>query len=155
MFEQLKEGLVRATEEEAISIKIDISIKAEAFNALLDQYPIDNVSKLGVVIKKGFLFISGVTTIKKLGVGLKIPFKVKLKPIHAENRILHLQLISLMPVDFPQINKMIFKRPPIFTYNDRYISVNLNAFDMISQIPFGQVKSLSAVDDQIDIVIKL
>ncbi|OCS92649.1 hypothetical protein [Caryophanon latum] len=151
MLNKLKASLSAAKEDKAITIPIG----ASAFNAILKKYPIEAIDEATVSIKDGIFIVNGTTSIKKFGFSKELNFELQLKPVHAENRTLQLELVKLKPLDFNQINKRILQRPPVVTYDDRRVSIDLNAIDVVSKVPFGKIKSFEAKGDKLFVALGL
>lgn len=135
MFDKLKAGLVSVKEQKAISV----SITASAFNTLLKKYRIEAIDEASVAIEDGLVIVSGMTKVKKFGVSKELQF----------------ELVKLKPLDFNQINKRLLQRPPVITYDDRLISVDLNAIDVVSKVPVGNIKSFSVEQNKVIVAIGL
>lgn len=151
MFDKLKASFNAVKEQKAITVPIG----ASALNSVLQKYPVEAIDEATIKIEDGIVFVSGTTQIKKFGFAKELNFELQLKPVSAENRTLQFELVDLKPVDFNQINKRILQRPPVLTYNDRTINVDLNAIDIVSKIPIGNIKNFEAREDKIYVSIGL
>lgn len=151
MFDKLKAGLVSVKEQKAISV----SITASAFNTLLKKYRIEAIDEASVAIEDGLVIVSGMTKVKKFGVSKELQFELHLKPVQVNGRTLQFELVKLKPLDFNQINKRLLQRPPVITYDDRLISVDLNAIDVVSKVPVGNIKSFSVEQNKVIVAIGL
>lgn len=151
MFSKLKAGITNIAENKAVTIPIS----AAALNGILEKYQLEAIDNASVAIQDGLIIVSGTTSIKKLGFTKELNFTLSLKPVRAEQRTLQLELVSLKPVDFNQINKKLLQRPPVITYENRLICVDLNAIDVVKKIPIGMIKSFAVEDDKLVVSVGL
>lgn len=151
MFDQLKAGFMDFKEKKAV----DLPLNASVFEKILERQSIEGVEDLQVKIEEGLLILEGDTKVKKFGISKNIHFTLSLKPVHAEGRALQFELKKMKPLDFSAINKKIFDKPPVITYDERMIQMDLNAFDKVKAIPIGHIKEIAIQDEQFIVSIGL
>lgn len=151
MFDQLKTGFMNLKEKKAV----DLPLNASVFEKILERQSIEGVEDLQVKIEEGFLILEGDTKVKKFGISKNIHFTLSLKPVHAEGRALQFELKKMKPLDFSAVHKKIFHKPPVVTYDERMIQIDLNAFDKVKAIPIGHIKEIAIQDEQFIVSIGL
>ncbi|MEB7772415.1 hypothetical protein [Kurthia gibsonii] len=151
MFDQLKTGFMNLKEKKAV----DLPLNASVFEKILERQSIEGVEDLQVKIEEGLLILEGDTKVKKFGLSKNIHFTLSLKPVHAEGRALHFEVKKVKPLDFSAVHKKIFHKPPVVTYDERVIQINLNAFDKVKAIPIGHIKEIAIQDEQFIVSIGL
>ena len=151
MLGKLASSFTNAIENKAITVPISASI----FNTLIEKYPIEAINNASVAIQDGLLVVSGTTSVKKLGFKKELDFTISLKPVSANNRTLELELVSLKPLDFNKINQKLLQRPPVITYNNRLLSIDLNAIDAVKKVPFGQIKNFTVEESELLVTLGL
>lgn len=151
MFDQLKAGFMDFKEKKAV----DLPLNASVFEKILERQSIEGVEDLQVKIEEGLLILEGDTKVKKFGLSKNIHFTLSLKPVHAEGRALHFELKKMKPLDFSTVHKKIFHKPPVVTYDERVIQIDLNAFDKVKAIPIGNIKKIAIQDEQFIVSIGL
>lgn len=151
MFDQLKTGFMDFKEKKAV----DLPLNASVFEKILERQSIEGVEDLQVKIEEGLLILEGDTKVKKFGISKNIHFTLSLKPVHAERRALQFELKKMKPLDFSAVHKKIFHKPPVVTYDERMIQIDLNAFDKVKAIPIGHIKEIAIQDEQFIVSIGL
>lgn len=151
MFDQLKAGFMDFKEKKAV----DLPLNASVFEKILERQSIEGVEDLQVKIEEGLLILEGDTKVKKFGISKNIHFTLSLKPVHAEGRALQFELKKMKPLDFSTVHKKIFHKPPVVTYDERVIQIDLNAFDKVKAIPIGYIKEIAIQDEQFIVSIGL
>lgn len=151
MFDQLKTGFMNLKEKKAV----DLPLNASVFEKILERQSIEGVEDLQVKIEEGLLILEGDTKVKKFGISKNIHFTLSLKPVHAEERTLQFELKKMKPLDFSAVHKKIFHKPPVVTYDERMIQIDLNAFDKVKAIPIGNIKKFAIQDKQFIVSIGL
>lgn len=151
MFDQLKAGFMDFKEKKAV----DLPLNASVFEKILERQSIEGVEDLQVKIEEGLLILEGDTKVKKFGISKNIHFTLSLKPVHAEGRALHFEVKKMKPLDFSTVHKKIFHKPPVVTYDERVIQIDLNAFDKVKAIPIGHIKEIAIQDEQFIVSIGL
>ena len=151
MFDQLKAGFMDFKEKKAV----DLLLNASVFEKILERQSIEGVEDLQVKIEEGLLILEGDTKVKKFGISKNIHFTLSLKPVHAEGRALQFELKKMKPLDFSTVHKKIFHKPPVVTYDERVIQIDLNAFDKVKAIPIGYIKEIAIQDEQFIVSIGL
>lgn len=151
MFDQLKAGFMDFKEKKAV----DLPLNASVFEKILERQSIEDVENLQVKIEEGLLILEGDTKVKKFGISKNIHFTLSLKPVHAEGRALQFELKKMKPLDFSTVHKKIFHKPPVVTYDERVIQIDLNAFDKVKAIPIGHIKEIAIQDEQFIVSIGL
>lgn len=151
MFDQLKAGFMDFKEKKAV----DLLLNASVFEKILERQSIEGVEDLQVKIEEGLLILEGDTKVKKFGLSKNIHFTLTLKPVQADGRMLQFELEKMKPLDFSAINKKIFDKPPVITYDERMIQMDLNAFDKVKAIPIGHIKEIAIQDEQFIVSIGL
>ncbi|RXH52248.1 hypothetical protein D6T70_06905 [Kurthia gibsonii] len=151
MFDQLKAGFMDFKEKKAV----DLPLNASVFEKILERQSIEDVENLQVKIEEGLLILEGDTKVKKFGLSKNIHFTLSLKPVHAEGRALQFELKKMKPLDFSTVHKKIFHKPPVVTYDERVIQIDLNAFDKVKAIPIGHIKEIAIQDEQFIVSIGL
>ena len=151
MFDQLKAGFMDFKEKKAV----DLPLNASVFEKILERQSIEGVEDLQVKIEEGLLILEGDTKVKKFGLSKNIHFTLALKPVQADGRMLQFELEKMKPLDFSAINKKIFDKPPVITYDERMIQIDLNAFDKVKAIPIGNIKKIAIQDEQFIVSIGL
>lgn len=151
MFDQLKAGFMDFKEKKAV----DLPLNASVFEKILERQSIEGVEDLQVKIEEGLLILEGDTKVKKFGLSKNIHFTLSLKPVHAEGRALQFELKKMKPLDFSTVHKKIFHKPPVVTYDERVIQIDLNAFDKVKAIPIGHIKEIAIQDEQFIVSIGL
>lgn len=151
MFDQLKAGFMDFKEKKAV----DLPLNASVFEKILERQSIEGVEDLQVKIEEGLLILEGDTKVKKYGLSKNIHFTLSLKPVHAEGRALHFEVKKMKPLDFSTVHKKIFHKPPVVTYDERVIQIDLNAFDKVKAIPIGHIKEIAIQDEQFIVSIGL
>lgn len=151
MFDQLKAGFMDFKEKKAV----DLPLNASVFEKILKRQSIEGVEDLQVKIEEGLLILEGDTKVKKFGLSKNIHFTLSLKPVHAEGRALQFELKKMKPLDFSTVHKKIFHKPPVVTYDERVIQIDLNAFDKVKAIPIGHIKEIAIQDEQFIVSIGL
>lgn len=151
MFDQLKAGFMDFKEKKAV----DLPLNASVFEKILKRQSIEGVEDLQVKIEEGLLILEGDTKVKKFGISKNIHFTLSLKPVHAEGRALQFELKKMKPLDFSTVHKKIFHKPPVVTYDERVIQIDLNAFDKVKAIPIGHIKEIAIQDEQFIVSIGL
>ncbi|AMA63068.1 hypothetical protein ASO14_640 [Kurthia sp. 11kri321] len=151
MFDQLKAGFMDFKEKKAV----DLLLNASVFEKILERQSIEGVEDLQVKIEEGLLILEGDTKVKKFGISKNIHFTLSLKPVHAEGRALQFELKKMKPLDFSTVHKKIFHKPPVVTYDERVIQIDLNAFDKVKAIPIGHIKEIAIQDEQFIVSIGL
>lgn len=151
MFDQLKAGFMDFKEKKAV----DLPLNASVFEKILERQSIEGVEDLQVKIEEGLLILEGDTKVKKFGISKNIHFTLSLKPVHAEGRALQFELKKMKPLDFSTVHKKIFHKPPVVTYDERVIQIDLNAFDKVKAIPIGHIKEIAIQDEQFIVSIGL
>lgn len=61
-------------------------------------------------------------------------------------------------VDLPlnaSVFEKIFHKPPVVTYDERVIQIDLNAFDKVKAIPIGHIKEIAIQNEQFIVSIGL
>lgn len=119
------------------------TVKSSVFEKILERQSIEGVEDLQVKIEEGLLILEGDTKVKKFGISKNIHFTLSLKPVHAEGRALQFELKTMKPLDFSAVHKKIFHKPPVVTYDERVIQIDLNAFDKVKAIPIGHIKEIA------------
>lgn len=151
MFDQLKAGFMDFKEKKAV----DLPLNASVFEKILERQSIEDVENLQVKIEEGLLILEGDTKVKKYGLSKNIHFTLSLKPVHAEGRALQFELKKMKPLDFSTVHKKIFHKPPVVTYDERVIQIDLNAFDKVKAIPIGHIKEIAIQNEQFIVSIGL
>lgn len=151
MFNKLKTSFASITENKAVTIPIS----AAALNGILNNYKLEAIENAQVAIKDGLIIVTGTTNVKKFGFSKELDFTLNLKPVNVENRTLQLELVSLKPLDFNKINQKLLQRPPVITYENRLINVDLNAIEIVKKIPIGNIKSFTMEDEKILVTVGL
>ncbi|MEB6113325.1 hypothetical protein SFB93_10180 [Kurthia gibsonii] len=151
MFDQLKAGFMDFKEKKAV----DLLLNASVFEKILERQSIEGVEDLQVKIEEGLLILEGDTKVKKFGISKNIHFTLSLKPVHAEGRALQFELKKMKPLDFSTVHKKIFHKPPVVTYDERVIQIDLNAFDKVKAIPIGHIKEIAIQNEQFIVSIGL
>lgn len=151
MFDQLKAGFMDFKEKKAV----DLPLNASVFEKILERQSIEGVEDLQVKIEEGLLILEGDTKVKKFGISKNIHFTLSLKPVHAEGRALQFELKKMKPLDFSTVHKKIFHKPPVVTYDERVIQIDLNAFDKVKAIPIGHIKEIAIQNEQFIVSIGL
>lgn len=151
MLNKLKAGISAIQEKKAITVPIT----ADILNGIIQRYPIEAIDQAEVTIEKGLVKVSGTTKVKKFGFEKELDFILHLKPVHVEKRTLQLELVEMKPLNFNTINKKLLQRPPVITYDNRLISVDLNAIDIVKKLPVGNVKQFEVEDNKIMVEIGL
>ena len=129
-------GDVKEIAKNAIdAVNLSIPVPANYIETLLLKSQPENISDLAVTYSDDVLVISGKTK-KAL---FKIPFDVRLKPEHSQDRILIFSIDSVSPIDLDWVNKRIFQMPPTLSYQDRNLYVNLNGIPAVAKVPFGKI----------------
>lgn len=134
---------------------VDLLLNASVFEKILERQSIEGVEDLQVKIEEGLLILEGDTKVKKFGISKNIHFTLSLKPVHAEGRALQFELKKMKPLDFSTVHKKIFHKPPVVTYDERVIQIDLNAFDKVKAIPIGHIKEIAIQDEQFIVSIGL
>lgn len=134
---------------------VDLPLNASVFEKILERQSIEGVEDLQVKIEEGLLILEGDTKVKKFGISKNIHFTLSLKPVHAEGRALQFELKKMKPLDFSTVHKKIFHKPPVVTYDERVIQIDLNAFDKVKAIPIGHIKEIAIQDEQFIVSIGL
>lgn len=134
---------------------VDLPLNASVFKKILERQTIEGVEDLQVKIEEGLLILEGDTKVKKFGISKNIHFTLSLKPVHAEGRALQFEVKKVKPFDFSAVHKKIFHKPPVVTYDERVIQINLNAFDKVKAIPIGHIKEIAIQDEQFIVSIGL
>lgn len=134
---------------------VDLPLNASVFEKILKRQSIEGVEDLQVKIEEGLLILEGDTKVKKFGLSKNIHFTLSLKPVHAEGRALQFELKKMKPLDFSTVHKKIFHKPPVVTYDERVIQIDLNAFDKVKAIPIGHIKEIAIQDEQFIVSIGL
>ncbi|MER2107154.1 MAG: hypothetical protein ABS949_09460 [Solibacillus sp.] len=145
MFSKLKSSIASMAENKAVTIPIS----ASTLNSILENYQLEAINEANVAIQDGLIIVTGTTSIKKWGFEKELNFTLNLKPVSAEKRTLQLELVSLKPVDFNKINNKLLQRPPVITYENRLINVDLNAIEVVKKIPIGNIKSFAVEDGKL------
>lgn len=101
----------------------------------------DNIQAIEVEITEDTMTLQGKVEVKKQLLKKMVPFTIVLKPISLENRSLIFGLLSVKPVDLAMLNRKILNKPPFVTLNDREITMDLNAWEAVKKVPFGNIKS--------------
>lgn len=151
MFDQLKAGFMDFKEKKAV----DLPLNASVFEKILERQSIEGVEDLQVKIEEGLLILEEDTKVKKFGISKNIHFTLSLKPVHAEGRALQFELKKMKPLDFSTVHKKIFHKPPVVTYDERVIQIDLNAFDKVKAIPIGHIKEIAIQNEQFIVSIGL
>lgn len=145
MLNKLKAGIASIKENKALIIPIT----ASALNAILQRYRIEAIDQANVTIEYGIVKIAGTTKIKKFGFAKELDFTLHLKPVNVEKRTLQLELVKMEPIDFGAINNKLLQKPPVITYENRLIHVDLNAIEAVKNVPFGNIKEFTVEDGKI------
>lgn len=151
MFNQLKNGFMNLKEKKAI----DIPLNANVFQKILERQTVEGVENLQIKIEEGLLVVEGDTKVKKFGLSKNIHFTLALKPVQADGRMLQFELEKMKPLDFSAVHKKIFHKPPVVTYDERMIQIDLNVFDKVKAIPIGHIKEIAIQDEQFIVSIGL
>ena len=151
MLSKLKEGISTIKEKKSITIPIT----ADLLNGILKRYRIEAIDRAEVAIEEGLVKVSGTTNVKKLGFTKELDFSLHLKPVNVEKRTLQLELVEMKPLNFNAINNKLLQRPPVITYENKIISVDLNTIDIINKVPVGNVKQFTVEDSKILVEIGL
>jgi len=104
-----------------------------------------------VEIESQYLKLHGTTVVKKMMIKKKISYRILLKPVQIQNRVLKFELVEMKPVDIDMINLKIFNYPPFSEYSNRVICIDLNAWDLVKKFPILKIKSYELVDGAINL----
>ncbi|MCT2536286.1 hypothetical protein NC661_13385 [Aquibacillus koreensis] len=121
---------------------ISIPITKSMMDFMLKYKTPKGIDALHVILHNGFIELSGIAT-KKL---VKIPFNIKLKPIKTEHRKIYFEILELKPVNLKWLNKLIFQKPPILSYNDVVI-MDLNGIKRLRTLPYGTISDLEVKEN--------
>ncbi|WP_285768140.1 hypothetical protein [Peribacillus sp. SI8-4] len=123
---------------------IPITLSAAMLERMLkSQLQEDNIK---VEITSKHIALWGTTEVKKMMFKKQVSFRMALKPAAVEKRTITFELLELKPIDKNFINQKLFNRPPIFEYENRRIKMNMNAWNIVRNIPVGQIKSCELAD---------
>jgi hypothetical protein len=148
LFNKLKENLTNISTN-GLPIRITALMVESLIKMKSDQKDIK------VEITPEHLVLHGTTEVKKMMLKKNVSFTVKFKPIQLEKRMILFELVEMKPIDMNFINSKIFNNPPFSEYTNRTIKVDLNAWDIVKNIPVGNIKSYGFVDGAINVKVSL
>ncbi|TYR80547.1 hypothetical protein FZC66_09220 [Priestia megaterium] len=111
----------------------------------------DQIQQFAISFHGDVIHVSGI--VKKFL--LKIPFEIVLRPLQANQRILLFEIKNMKPTNQKWLNRKIFHKPPVATYENQQIHINLNEIDKIKMIPVGNIKSFIIKDRKLRVKIGL
>ncbi|RRN71235.1 hypothetical protein EI200_12360 [Peribacillus simplex] len=123
---------------------IPITVTAAMIKRIIKMKSYDQVIKVEITPKH--IVLSGTTEVKKMMFKKNVAFRITLKPVHVEKRTISFELVEMEPIDRNFINHRIFNKPPFFEFENRTIKMNVNAWNILSKIPVGTIKSYELVE---------
>ncbi|AZB42446.1 hypothetical protein CEF21_09170 [Bacillus sp. FJAT-42376] len=143
MFNKWKERLEEVSVN-GLSIPISSQMLERVFRLKAKE-----VQNLKAEITEDFVSLSGTVKVKKMMFEKDIPIKIVLKPLRIEKRTIIMELVKVKPMDIGLINQKLLNKPPFAEYRERTIRLDLDAWDAVRRIPFGQFKSFEMKKDAI------
>lgn len=134
-FERLK--------QKAMQLSLPIPITAAMIQQVITKYPVEGVTQLQVTLKEGHFVVTG--TARKLAVN--VDFTIVLQPVRAEGRQLFFQVVNFKPLSFEMVKKKALHHPPMLNYANDEISLDLNTFEGVRKVPFGEIRDIAIKDD--------
>ncbi len=100
---------------------------------MIDNHPM--IHNTEVKIDEEAIEITGEATVKKHFITASVEFLIELYPIRANDRSLIMKVEKVEPVNVEYLNQEIFNQPPYLTYDNGMITLNLNAWERMDNIP--------------------
>ncbi len=134
--------------KEANAKGFKITINEEQFNKALRNREFEGIDDLSLKINGKLFEIEGVLT------KIKTKGTVILEPVEVKGRTLIFKVIKVKPVDFGHTRKLL-NRPPLLSYNDAKLYLDLNQLEKAKKYPVGNIKSYSIEDDKVHVYVGL
>ncbi len=130
-----------------ITVPISAAMLMRLFQRQLKKQ--DQIQNLSIIFQENIIEVKG-SVHKYL---LKIPFQIKLEPSSANGRVLLFQIHEMKPTNRDFLKKRLFDKPPVTTYKDGQIHIDLNEIDKVKLIPIGTIKQFSIQDNKLRVKI--
>ncbi|MQR85824.1 hypothetical protein GFV16_07825 [Bacillus megaterium] len=135
--------------ESGVTVPISASMLMRIFQKQMTKQ--DQIQQFSISFQDSYIHVNGI--IKKFLV--RIPFSIVLEPLEAKERTLLFKIHEMKPLNQNWINYRIFHKPPVTTYEEKQIHINLNEIDKIKVIPLGKIKQFSIQDEKLRVKIGL
>ncbi|WP_042458994.1 hypothetical protein [Neobacillus dielmonensis] len=145
--EKVKNGVNKIRDEKGVPI----SISQQMIHELIKKT--DKVKETSVVIAEDGITITGKTEVEKLMIKKDISFLIKLLPVKMENREIHFKIEKFKPLNLNFLNKKIFHNPPFLSYDGNLIKMDVNGWEKVKKVPFGNIKNYELTDGKITLSI--
>ncbi|MRH42514.1 hypothetical protein GH741_07425 [Aquibacillus halophilus] len=124
---------------------LQVPIPKRVIDYLVAKKMHKSVKNYNLLLNNNNLQING--TVKKLFI--PISFEVVLHPTVIDRRKIYLKVISMSPIKNEWINKKLFHRPPVISYQEEGIIVDLDKVNKIKMVPIGNIKHIIIKDNRI------
>ncbi|MCA1031368.1 hypothetical protein LCL95_10055 [Bacillus timonensis] len=132
-------------------LSIPIPITSNMLLMLFKRVDVEGLSNFDVLIHDEKVCFRG--TFKKML--LNIPFQIDLKPVGASERKLSFEICRMKPINVNWINEILFNRASGVSYHNSNVTIDLNEFDQIRNIPIGTIRDVEVKNDKIFVRIGL
>ncbi|WP_172200664.1 hypothetical protein [Saccharibacillus qingshengii] len=141
LFKKMIDRAAQAANEQTVRLPIT----AAMLQYLFEKKSIAGVEKLEVGIVDGAVSIQG----KAEKMLLSVPFQISLKPQRAEGRVLHFEVAAFTPANLEVVKKKVLDQPPLVSYAQGVVALDLNGLEAVKKVPLGSIKSIDIKDDKL------
>ncbi|MBM7690743.1 hypothetical protein JOC77_000146 [Peribacillus deserti] len=125
---------------------INIPITADILKFMIqNKQPHESIHKMDVEFYESFLRFSG----KAKKFLMEIKFEIDLQPLKAEKRVLFFEVKEMKPLNQDWIKSRIFNRPPLLSYIEGNMILDLNQLEAVRKVPLGSIKHFELKDDKL------
>ena len=141
MLDKLKKKITEISKD-----GVTIPIKPKMLEQLIKNQ--SDQKDVKVEIASSYLVISGTNE-------TNIPYKVTLKPIHIEKRVIVFETESKEPAGMDMADLKVFNSPPFSEPTRSTVKMDFDSWDIVKKIPVGKIKSYEMTDGTINLTISL
>ncbi|MEW9668708.1 hypothetical protein [Ammoniphilus sp. 3BR4] len=127
-----------------------VSLTADVLLALLNQFKIQEIQKLDVVISGSSIVVKGEA--RKLMI--KIPFSVSMKPAEVREGKIRFIVKEMSPVNVPWLNQKIFNHPPYVVFEEGCIYLSLKPLDYLQKLKNKTIDHVEIKNDKLMVLIR-
>lgn len=131
-------NFIKKKASEINKIGFPIRISADLLKKTIENREINDIEDLMVRFVDDTLVIEG----KSKKMLIKIPFKIILRPIYNNDLKIYFSVVKISPIDAEWLKSKILQRPPMLKYDNSNLELDIDALDVIKNIPVGKIRSI-------------
>ncbi|MEW4282288.1 hypothetical protein [Priestia koreensis] len=151
-FLQKENNLLSKAKEKVERAGVPIPITADLLSKMIaKQLDPNEIRDFQLTFEDENLVIKG--TAKKML--LKIPFQLTLQPVKTEKRTIYFALKEMKPLNQDWIRSKALNKPPLLSYEEGHVKLDLNQLDKIKYVPVGNIQHMEIKNEKLWVKIGL